>query len=179
MEHEDHDERERERFIFRQLGPGVGIWRLPQVQHVAPSTGRLPYRPAAFLSMVQSILYIGLFWPSKSLCKSVVQMMCPCFTPMRHPLPLLQPYQNFYNAGETALSREPTLQRLLLLRGCLLPPLGPVAFVAFCTTGAVCAFLRAQQDHDDSHRDLVRRAEKSRDYRFSYLLIIRKLCLIS
>ena len=89
----------------------------------------------------------NVHWPIlaiKSLSKSVVQMMCPCFTPMRHPLPLLQPYQNFYNAGETALSREPTLQRLLLLRGCLVPPLGPAAFVAFCTTGAVCAFLRGR-----------------------------------
>ena len=47
----DMRERERERFIFRQLGPGVGIWRLPQVQHVAPSTGRLSYRPAVFLSI--------------------------------------------------------------------------------------------------------------------------------
>ena len=46
-------ERERERFIFRRLSPVVGIWRLPQVQHVAPSTGRLSCRPEAFLSMVQ------------------------------------------------------------------------------------------------------------------------------
>ena len=56
--------RERELFIFRQLGPGVGIWRLPQAQHVAPSTGRLSCRPTAFLSMVQCIMYIGLPWPS-------------------------------------------------------------------------------------------------------------------
>ena len=32
---------ERERFIFRRLSPVVGIWRLPQVQHVDPYTGRL------------------------------------------------------------------------------------------------------------------------------------------
>ena len=114
--------RERERdFIFRQLDPGVGIWRLPQVQHVAPSTGRLSYRPAAFLSMVQSIVYIGLSWLSNRFVNPL-----PYSYLMRHPLPLLQPYQNFYNAGETALSREPTLQRLLLLRGCLVPPLGRV-----------------------------------------------------
>ena len=33
--------------------PVVGIWRLPRVQHIAPSTGHLSYRPEAFLSMVQ------------------------------------------------------------------------------------------------------------------------------
>ena len=34
-------ERERESFILRQHGPGVSIWREPQIWHVAPSTGRL------------------------------------------------------------------------------------------------------------------------------------------
>ena len=33
--------RESERFILRQHGPAVGIWRPPQKWHVAPSTGRL------------------------------------------------------------------------------------------------------------------------------------------
>ena len=33
--------KERERFIFRQLSLVVGIWRLPQMQHVAPSTERI------------------------------------------------------------------------------------------------------------------------------------------
>ena len=76
----------------------------------------------------------NVHWPAlaiKSLQKSVVQL-CPCFTPTRRPLLLLQPYQKFHNVGETALWRAPTLQRLSLLRGCLVPPLGPVAFVAFC-----------------------------------------------
>ena len=126
-----HEKRERERFIFRQLSPVVGIWRLPQVQHVAPSTGRLSCRRVAFLSMVSYITYIRL--PCiKSLQRIVVQM-CPCVSPMRRPLSLLQPCQMFHNAGETALSRVPILQRLLLLDGCQVPPPGPFAFVGYCT----------------------------------------------
>lgn len=119
----------RERDFFRRLGPVIGIWRLPQVQHAAPSTGRLSCRPEAFLSLVQYILYIGLSC-IQSLQPVVVQV-CPYFTPLCH------------KADETALSRVPNLQKLSLPQACQVPHPGPVAFDVCCTIGAVCVSLHA------------------------------------
>ena len=55
------DDDDDDDFILHQLSPVVSIWRLPQVQHTAPSTGHLSYRPEAFLSMVHSVVQVCLY----------------------------------------------------------------------------------------------------------------------
>ena len=117
-------------FILRQPGPGVGIWRPPQMWHVAPSTRRLS---------------CGLGFPiyCNRTPDNVHMSLMTWLNPEYHHLPPRQTSPNYYNvAGGTTLLQVPTQQRPLLLRVSPAPLPGIIAFVASCTIGATCACLR-------------------------------------
>ena len=86
------------------------------MQHIAPSTGHLSYRPEAFLSMVHSVVQVCLY---------IIRLY--------HLLrPLL-----LRTADEKARSRAPTLRKPSPPQGCQVPHRVSIALDVFCTINAV------------------------------------------
>ena len=124
-------ERERERFVFRQLGPSRGIRRSSiRRRHVAPSTGRfyLSSPLGAFLSIICILL---IQTTSSQKCATSTATLLPYllfsrpvyFLPLNtyHGLSPLAP--KLQNADEKALFSGPILQMPWLLPRCSVFPL--------------------------------------------------------
>ena len=109
----------RERFILCQHDPGVGIWRLPQRQHVAPSTRRLSFGLSwpFYLLYIQQLMYMGLSSPRVYVCMNEI-LFCHSLLLCAIVFPFVGCAQGPITPDRgTALLQVPALQKPLLLQG--------------------------------------------------------------